>query len=152
MISKKVTGFSLLELMVVVAITAILGSIAFASYSSSVIKTKRTEAKTALMQLMLQEERFSTQNNTYIIFSKESTDVNEKRFKWYSSESPGRSSYQMNGTACKDQAIQDCVLLTAVPGTSNVDTHFLDLECGELSLTSSGIKAVSGTANKESCW
>lgn len=138
--------------MITVGIVAILGSIAMSSYTSSVLKAKRTEGKTALFQLMQQEERFSTQNNTYIVFSNISTDLNEKKFKWHSGDAATSSAYQIEGTACAGETIQNCVLLTASPGTSVVDTNFKDTQCGKLTLTSTGIKGISGTGTKETCW
>jgi type IV pilus assembly protein PilE len=58
-------GFSLIELMVVVVITAILASIAVPAYQSSVQKSRRTEAKTAIMDLAAREERYFATQNIY---------------------------------------------------------------------------------------
>src|SRR3954462_13376380 len=58
-------GFSVIELMVVVAIVAVLGVLATNSYSSSVRKSRRTEARTALLDLASREERFMSTNSTY---------------------------------------------------------------------------------------
>ncbi|HEY1898539.1 MAG TPA: type IV pilin protein [Steroidobacteraceae bacterium] len=60
---SRIGGFSLIELMIVVTIIAILGAIAVPMYNSSVRKSRRTEAKTALLDLAAREERyFGTQN------------------------------------------------------------------------------------------
>jgi type IV pilus assembly protein PilE len=59
------SGFSLIELMVVVAIAAILVSVAAASYQSSVRKSRRTEARSALLDLAAREERYFSTNNQY---------------------------------------------------------------------------------------
>src|SRR6267154_1626429 len=59
-------GFTLVELMIVVVIVAILASIAIPAYNSQIRKSRRTEAKTALLDLAGREERyFNTSNNTY---------------------------------------------------------------------------------------
>jgi type IV pilus assembly protein PilE len=58
-------GFSLIELMVTVAVLTILAAIAIPSYQSYVLKSHRTEAKTALLDLASMEERFMSTNNTY---------------------------------------------------------------------------------------
>jgi len=63
--ANRVSGFSLIELMVVVAIAAILVSIAAASYQSQVQKSRRTEARTALLDLATREERYFSTNNLY---------------------------------------------------------------------------------------
>jgi type IV pilus assembly protein PilE len=62
---KRNSGFSLIELMVVVTIIAILGAIAVPTYQSSVRKSRRAEAKTALMDLAAREERYYATQNVY---------------------------------------------------------------------------------------
>ena len=58
-------GFTLIELMVVVAIIGILAAIVVPSYQSQVRKSRRTDAKASLMQAAQQLERCFTENNTY---------------------------------------------------------------------------------------
>ena len=59
-------GFSLIELMVVVAIATILFAVAVPSYMSYMRQARRTEARTALLDLASREERFfSTNGATY---------------------------------------------------------------------------------------
>jgi type IV pilus assembly protein PilE len=62
---STVAGFSLIELMVVVVIIAILASIAVPAYTGSVRKSRRTEAKTALLDLAAREERYFATQNIY---------------------------------------------------------------------------------------
>ena len=58
-------GFSLIELMIVVAILAILGAIAYPSYMDSITDARRTDAQTVLMEAAQYMERFYTENNRY---------------------------------------------------------------------------------------
>ena len=62
---RKIGGFSLMELMIVVAIVAILGSIAYPSYLNQVTKSRRTDAQAVLMEAAQFMERFYTENNRY---------------------------------------------------------------------------------------
>ena len=62
---RKLTGFSLIELMIVVAIVAILGSIAYPSYLNQVTQARRTDAQAVLMEAAQFMERFYTENNRY---------------------------------------------------------------------------------------
>lgn len=150
--NSNTKGFSLIELMIAAAIIAILSSVAYSFYNSSVIKARRAEGKTAILQLMQQEERFYTQNSTYISFSQASTDANEKKFKWFSSNSAVSSSYELSGAACSGDTIQNCVVVTAKPGTANVNGTFTDSECNYLTMTSTGVKGISGNGNADKCW
>lgn len=59
-------GFTLIELMVTVAIVGILASIAYPSYQSSVIKSRRTDAEGALLGLANAMERNFTTTNSYL--------------------------------------------------------------------------------------
>jgi type IV pilus assembly protein PilE len=141
-------GFSLIEVMVVVAIVTILAAVVYPSYQDSVRKAKRAEGRAALMQLMQQQERYYSQRSTYIAFSSASTDPNEKQFQWHSSDSPRKSAYEISGAACAGDTIENCVVLTARPGTGNVDSGYTDAKCRNLGLSSTGRK----TADGNDCW
>jgi type IV pilus assembly protein PilE len=58
-------GFTLIELLIAMVIASILAAIAIPSYSSYIRKSRRTEAKSALLNLASLEERFFSTNNTY---------------------------------------------------------------------------------------
>jgi type IV pilus assembly protein PilE len=61
----KARGFSLIELMITVAVVAILAAIAVPSYQTYVLRSHRTDAKSALLDLASLEERFFSTNNSY---------------------------------------------------------------------------------------
>jgi type IV pilus assembly protein PilE len=58
-------GFTLIELMIVVAIVGILAAIGYPAYQDHVRKAGRADGKAALLQAVQLAERFFTQNNTY---------------------------------------------------------------------------------------
>ena len=146
----KSAGFSLIELLVVLVIMAVLGAAAMPSWQQQVIRTKRGEAQSALLKLMMQQERFHTQNNRYIAFSAGITDAEARHFQWWSGASAPVSAYEIEGKACDGELIEQCVQLIAMPGTGQVDGKFRDDKCDKLTLTSNGLRTASGSAT--GCW
>lgn len=146
------SGFTLIELMIVVAIIAILASVAYPSYTNSVLKGKRAEGRAALAELMLQQERYMTQTNSYCAFSNSNgttaaTDgCTTVPFKTYSGDSPSNPAYYLSATTCTTAtSIRECVAVTATPVKA-------DSEAGNLQILSTGTKTCTGGSNPAVCW
>lgn len=143
-------GFTLIEVMIVVAIIGILSAIAYPSYTASVRKGKRAQARTAILELMQQQERYMTQRNTYLFFtnSRGTTVPATVPFTTYSGDNTTSTAYWMSSSACGTATARECVTITATPTIA-------DTEVGALSMTSTGLKTCSGTAsatNFRLCW
>jgi type IV pilus assembly protein PilE len=63
---QRQNGFTLIELMIVVAIIGIIAAIALPSYTQYVEKARAADAKSALLSLASAMERFYTENMTYV--------------------------------------------------------------------------------------
>lgn len=59
------SGFTLIEMMIVVAVIAILAAIAYPSYQEYIRKARRSDAKSGLLDLAARQERFFSINNVY---------------------------------------------------------------------------------------
>jgi type IV pilus assembly protein PilE len=147
---KRGRGFSLIEVMIVLAIVSVLAVIAYPAYAGYITKSRRIEGQIALIEALQQQERFYTAHRTYTAFSSDSTDAEEKRFKWWSGAAAVRSAYELRAYACPGRELNECVEVKASPGTSNVDPRFRDGECETLTLNSAGERGSSGP--KEGCW
>jgi len=129
----KKNGFTLIELMITVAIVAILAAIAYPSYQDSVRKTKRTTAQADLMELASFMERKFTENNSYAGTTIASIGVTN-------------DDYTLALTL--PTAPVTSYTLTAVPQGAQADDS-----CGTLSLSNTGVKEakVDGVV-MPSCW
>ncbi len=61
----KGRGFTLIELMIVVAIVGIIAMVAYPSYQDSVRKSRRVDATGALVEAAAMQERLYSENNSY---------------------------------------------------------------------------------------
>jgi type IV pilus assembly protein PilE len=87
-------GFTLVELMVVIVIATLLLSIAIPSYMSQVRQSRRTEAKTALLDLAGREESFFSTNGS--VYTNAASDLGYR--PWAAGNSP--SGYYTIAVAC----------------------------------------------------
>jgi type IV pilus assembly protein PilE len=147
-------GFTLIELMIVVAIVGILSSIAYPAYTESVLKGRRAQGRTALAELMQQQERYLTQTNTYLAFTNVggTTDPATVPFKTFSGDNATNGAYLLSSGLCASGTgtftITECVQVIATPNSA-------DVVAGTLRMTSTGRKDCTGTASStrpELCW
>lgn len=143
-------GFTLVEMLVVLAILSILGAIAYPGYMGHVVKARRVEAQLALVDAMQRQEQYRALHHTYVAFSAASLDADSSQFHWWLGARPEDSAYELEGRACEGQAISQCIELRARPGTAKVNTRFADPDCGILSVDSTGAQGASGGAPR--CW
>lgn len=64
---KRMQGITLMELLIVVVVIGILGTIAVPSYRQYVMRTNRTDATSMLLRIQSAQEKFFLQNNAYAI-------------------------------------------------------------------------------------
>lgn len=129
-------GFTLIEILIVVAIVGLLAAIAYPSYMSYVRNAWRAEGRAALLAEMQQQERYFTQMNQY-----------HSVFKPYSGETATGSKYTISTGNCTGMSdIKSCVALTAT-----LNSNFSDPEVGNITLDSAGNKGCTVT-NSTKCW
>lgn len=131
-------GFTLIELMITVAIIGVLAAVAYPSYQNSVQKSRRADAQAALVELAGFMERFFTENNRY------DQDVGGTAVSLPFTASPksGGAFYNLSLSASGLTTFT----LQAVPVAGGPQA---DDDCGTMTLNQAGAKTTTGTAG---CW
>lgn len=144
--NRRRSGYTLVELLVVVTIVAVLAAVAIPSYRQYTKRAKRTDATTALLRLAAMQERFYIQNNQYASAAQMATappaglgiSGTEHGYYTLSISSPSPTT-GYSATA------------TIASGGEQAD----DSECAVFSINDQGQRGAStggGTDNTERCW
>ncbi|WP_407312393.1 type IV pilin protein [Pseudomonas sp. nanlin1] len=129
---RKNTGFTLIELMITVAIVGILGAIAYPSYMEYVKRTHRAEIAGAMTEAAQQLERFYSQNGQY-----SDTATNKLNL------SAGNTWYKLDAVRN-----EKTFTLTAQPKAGQM---MVGDKCGNFTLTHTGERGNTG-ADVATCW
>lgn len=133
---KTKFGFSLMELIIVLAIISILAGLAYPHYNQHLITARRAYATVALTDLAARLEQYYTHKNSYAGATLAELGVSDANYKNY---------YQLK----IDQTTNDQYTISAIPQNKQAQD---DSDCGTLSLDQAGNKNITGRGKTEECW
>jgi type IV pilus assembly protein PilE len=141
---KYQKGVNLIELMIVVTIVAILSAIAYPSYRNQLLRSHRAEAKAAVLQVQVAQEKFFLQNNSYA-----AAPNTAGLGLGYTSATPNTTNgyYQLSFS----NTSATTYTVTAEANASQDD----DTSCDKFTVTQTGARGAldsTGTANDAECW
>ena len=129
-------GFTLIELMIAVAILGIIASIAIPSYFEHVKRTARTEAITSLLDAANKQEQYFVDNREY---TSTIADLGVS------------TTTESNFYTISVKVDNDAGTFT-FKATPKSGPPLQDTECKTLSISDTGLKTSTGSADSSTCW
>jgi len=140
-------GFTLIELMIVVAVVAILAAIAYPSYQEYVMRSRRVEGQSLLNDAAARQERWRAQNGEYLTTGTASEIA--IKLKLVQDEKSENGYYTLGVTKAADSSDGGYTLRATRAGVQANDR-----KCGDFTLNATGQKDIAagtpGTA--ATCW
>jgi len=153
--TAKLAGFSLIELVIAVAIVGILASVALPSYLEQVRKSKRTEAFDALLTCSSEQNRYYSASSPPGYFDEATAKGSSlSACGWDGTNfSTSGEHYQLaiTNTGCTGGTSLWCYQLTATAVGSQAN----DTDCRTLVIDHRGVKSATDASNADStskCW
>ena len=148
--AKRVYGFTLVELMIVVVVIAILAAIVYPSYTESVRKSQRSDAKSILLEAANRQELFFSNFNTYttVVVPASSPCVGTACGLNFDSTDSREGYYTLSIFSANNTSF----VLRAAPQSGEAQEND---KCGTFILDNTGAQSITGesggmTADK--CW
>lgn len=141
---QRAFGFTLVEVMITVVIVGILASVAYPSYIEHVRKSRRADAKAALLAAAQTMERYYTEQNTYVGATAAASGGTIPN--WAPADRPSSEATYNISFAAAPTATGFTVVATRTGKQAN------DATCGDFTLTNTGLKGMQNGGTVAKCW
>ena len=133
---KNYTGFSLLELLLVISILGVLCSIVYPNYNNYFVAMHRNNVEMNILDIAIKLEQYYSYNNTYVGATLDKLAVNTESYKDF-------YIVELN-------KLTDTEFIIQAQPIANQEQH--DKSCGILTIDQNGNKTISGNSDVKSCW
>ena len=139
----RAAGFTIIEILIVVAIIAILGAVALPSYSAYVVKANRNAAQAVIVEVASRQERQLIDNRGY------AANITALTSAGLVIPATVAANYTVTTTSPRTGMTTPSYEVKAVPTGNQLAK---DTKCGTLTLDETGLKGETGTGTVASCW
>ncbi len=138
---KRLRGFTLIEVLITVAILAIVASLAYPSFMGAVRKSRRSEAFDFITRIQQAQEQWRANNSSY------TDDLGNTGLKVPATTPNGYYTLSVTLPATAASAASEYTIRADAAGSQTADT-----QCAFLSMKSEGGKLKYDSTSAEACW
>ena len=153
--SHKTTGFTLIEVMIVVVIIGILTAVALPAYNAYIDRARRADARTQLLQVAQFMQRFYAANDRFDQDRAGTSVISVMPDNLRKSPADGTALYQLNSAITSAGSPTLTVTTTAYTLTmAPISGQLMANDpCGAFRINSMGVRTVTGTGKtRDECW